>query len=61
MAQQLDTTHVLLENIYTREHSGIWQCRYKVDGKWQRTSTKQYDIGKAKVKAKDLMVEAEMS
>jgi len=63
MAQQLDTTHVLLENeliIYRREHSGIWQCRYKVDGKWQRTSTKQYDISKAKVKAKDLMVEAEI-
>lgn len=63
MAQQLDTTHVLLENeliIYRRERSGIWQCRYKVDGKWQRTSTKQYDISKAKVKAKDLMVEAEI-
>ena len=63
MAPQLDTTHVLLENeliLYRREHSNIWQCRYKVDGKWQRTSTKQYDISKAKVKAKDLMVEAEI-
>lgn len=63
MAKQLDTTHTLLENelvIYRRERSGIWQCRYKVDGKWQRTSTKQYDVIKAKVKAKDLMVEAEI-
>lgn len=63
MAQQLDTTHVLLENeliIYRRERSNIWQCRYKVGGMWQRSSTKERDIKKAKVKAKDLMVEAEI-
>lgn len=63
MAQQADTTVVLLEHelvIYRREHSDIWQCRYKVGGKWQRTSTKEYDINKAKTKAKDLMVEAEI-
>ena len=63
MAQQADTTVVLLEHelvIYTRKHSDIWQCRYKVGGKWQRTSTKEYDINKAKVKAKELMVEAEI-
>lgn len=63
MAQQLDSTHVLLEHeliIYRRERSDIWQCRYKVGGKWQRTSTKEYDINKAKTKARDLMIEAEI-
>ena len=63
MAQQADTTVVLLEHelvIYRREHSDIWQCRYKVSGKWQRTSTKEYDINKARTKAKELMVEAEI-
>ena len=63
MAQQADTTVVLLEHelvIYRREHSDIWQCRYKVGGKWQRTSTKEYDLSKAKIKAKDLMVEGEI-
>lgn len=63
MAQQIDTTVVLLAHelvIYRREHSDIWQCRYKVGGKWQRTSTKEYDLSKAKAKAKDLMIEGEI-
>ena len=63
MAQQADTTIVLLAHeliVYRREHSDIWQCRYKVGGKWQRTSTKEYDLSKAKIKAKDLMVEGEI-
>ena len=63
MAQQADTTIVLIEHeliLYRREHSDIWQCRYKVSGKWQRTSTKEYDINKARTKAKELMVEAEI-
>ena len=63
MPEIISTTHVLLEHelvIYQRERSDVWQCRYKVDGKWQRATTKERDIAKAKVKAKELMIEAEI-
>jgi integrase len=63
MAEKIDTTHVLMQNeliIYRRERSSIWQCRYKVDGLWQRATTKEADLKKAKVKAKELMIRAEI-
>ncbi len=63
MPQKVETTHVLMENelvLYKRDHSKVWQCRFKVDGTWQRATTKQHDIAKAKVKAKELMIEAEI-
>ena len=55
-----NTTHVLMSNepvLYLREQSSIWQCRYKVDGVWQRATTKLRDLSKAK--ARELMMEAE--
>jgi len=63
MADKIDTTHVLMENelvVYRRERSNIWQCRYKVSGLWQRATTKEADLKKAKAKAKEIMVEAEI-
>lgn len=63
MPEIIETTHVLMDKellVYKRERSSIWQCRYKVDGVWQRASTKERDLAKAKVKAKDLMIEAEI-
>ncbi len=63
MAEKSITTHTLLEHaliIYRRERSNIWQCRLKVDGKWQRTTTNERDLNKAKEKAKELLVEAEI-
>jgi ribosomal protein L14 len=63
MAQKLDTTHVLMANelvIYRRERSTVWQCRYKVDGVWQRASTKQRNVTQAKDAAKELMIRAEI-
>ena len=63
MPEKVDTTHVLMENelvLYRREHSKVWQCRFKVDGTWQRATTKQHDIKKAKVTARGLMIEAEI-
>ena len=63
MRQLSPTSQVLLERelaLFRRENSKIWQCRYKVDGKWLRASTKEYDVDKAKVKAKRLMIEAEI-
>ena len=41
-----------------RERSSVYQCHYKIDGKWQRTSTKQRDIKQAEDVAKDLYKEA---
>jgi hypothetical protein len=58
-----ETTHVLMSKtliVYRRERSTIWQCRYKVDGVWQRASTKERELEKAKVKADALRIEAEI-
>ena len=54
MPEPKETTHTLIEReliVYRRERSGIWQCRYKVDGVWQRASTKHSDLKKAKARA----------
>ena len=62
MPEKNTTTHVLMDKtlvVYRREHSSIWQCRYKVDGKWQRATTKESDLEKAKKKADELRIEAE--
>lgn len=63
MALKKRTTKTLLAReliLYRRERSDVWQCRYKVDGKWQRITTNERNEAKARVKAKDLMVEAEI-
>ena len=63
MAEKISTTHVLLEReliIYLRERSNVWQCRYKVDGKWQRATTKERDLAKARATAKELLIVAEI-
>ena len=63
MPQIAATTEILLERelvLYRRERSNVWQCRYKVDGRWQRATTKERDLAKAKVKTKELMIEAEI-
>jgi integrase len=63
MPEKLNTTEVVLERqliVYRRERSTVWQCRFKVDGVWQRASTKERDLAKAKVKADALRIEAEI-
>jgi len=58
MPDKIASTHILLERslvIYQRERSDVWQCRYKVDGKWQRASTKERKLSKAKEAAKTLL------
>jgi len=63
MRKKLKTTEVLLEReliVYQRERSTVWQCRFKVDHIWQRASTKEHDLAKAKVAAKTLMIRAEI-
>ena len=54
MTEKKSTTHVLIAKqllIAQRERSSIWQCRYSIDGRWQRTSTGERDLEKAKLKA----------
>jgi integrase len=61
MSLQKPTTHTLIDRklvIYKRERSAIWQCRFNVDGRWQRTSTGTRDLADAKAKAHDILVEA---
>ena len=63
MPSQITTTHVILPRrliVYRRNQSGTWQCRYKCDGQWQRTTTKQTDLNKAKDAAHKLLVGAEV-
>jgi integrase len=63
MPEKIETTHVLMDKVllvYQRERSSIWQCRFKVDGKWQRASTKERDLEKAKIIADGLRIEAEI-
>jgi integrase len=63
MPTQIETTHTLMERtlvVYRRERSSIWQCRYKVDGVWQRVSTKEVDLKKAKERAKEIFIAAEI-
>lgn len=63
MPTQSPQTHVLLERqlvIYRRARSGIWQCRYKVAGVWQRTTTKETNLKLAKEAAKKLLIAAEI-
>ena len=61
MTEKNETTHVLVPHslvLFIRPRSSVWQCRYQVDGIWQRESTKERDLEKAKAVAHDLLVEA---
>jgi integrase len=61
MTLRKDTTTSIMDGellVVLRERSSVYQCHYKIDGKWQRTSTKQRDIKKAIEVAKDLYKEA---
>lgn len=64
MPKQIDTTHVLMERqlvVYQRPNSDVWQCRYKVDGKWIVVTTKERELTKAKERAYYLSVEAKVN
>jgi protoheme ferro-lyase len=62
MATKKESTHQLIHRnltLYQREHSAVWQCRYKVDNKWIRAATKETKFDLAVNKAKELLVEME--
>ncbi len=63
MPQKLDSTHQLIPNklvIYRRPNSSVWQCRYKVDGKWLVSTTKSNNIAEATQQAHRLLIQAEI-
>ena len=63
MSAKKETTHIVTEGelvVYRRERSSLWQCRYKVDGIWQRASTKERKLKDAKEVAKELKITAEI-
>jgi hypothetical protein len=63
MPEKVESTHEILHRqliVYRRGQSGAWQCRYKVDGKWQRTTTKEVDLKRAIERSKRLLIEAEV-
>ncbi len=63
MAIKKESTHQLIHRnltLYQRDHSAVWQCRYKVDNKWIRATTKETQLDLAVNKAKELLVEAEI-
>lgn len=62
MPKPVDTTHVLMEDvllIYRRGRSKKWQCRFRVDKKWQRKSTGETDLKKAKKQAREFLYDAQ--
>jgi protoheme ferro-lyase len=62
MATKKESTHQLIHRnltLYQRERSAVWQCRYKVDNKWIRATTKETQFDLAVNKAKELLVEME--
>jgi integrase len=61
LSEKKATTHTLIENQLTiakREESKVWQCRLKIGGVWQRISTGERDLRKAKKRAHELLIEA---
>lgn len=63
MPAKVESTHEILPRkliVYRRSRSGSWQCRFKVDGIWQRASTKEGDLAKAKDAAHRLLIAAEV-
>jgi integrase len=63
MSIKKENTHQLIHRsltLFQREHSAVWQCRYKVDNKWVRATTKETKYELAIDKAKELLIEAEI-
>jgi len=63
MTTKNETTYQLIHRnltLYQREHSAVWQCRYKVANKWLRATTKETKFDLAVTRAKELLIEAEI-
>ena len=63
MPSAVETTHVVMERtliVYQRERSAVWQCRYRVNRRWQRASTGEHELPKAIAKAHKMYITAEV-
>ena len=63
MTAKKATTHAIIDKellVSLRERSSIWQCRFCIDGVWQRVTTGERDLKLAKIKAKELYIEAQV-
>lgn len=63
MSLKKATTHAIIDKellVALRERSSVWQCRFCVDGVWQRVTTGERDLKKATEKAKSLYIEAQV-
>lgn len=63
MSVKKATTHSIIAKellVALRERSSVWQCRYCVDGVWQRITTGERDLKQAVEKAKRLYIEAQV-
>jgi len=61
MSEKKDTTHILVPHklvLFKRPRSEVWQCRFQIDSKWQRSSTGCHDFAEAREKAFDVLYEA---
>jgi integrase len=61
MTLRKDTTTSIMDGellVVLRERSSVYQCHFKIDGKWQRTTTGERDLKKATDVAKDIYKEA---
>jgi integrase len=61
MPQKAEHTIHILEGaatLYQRPTTPHWFVRYKADGKWQRTTTKCEELAKAKLKAAEIVGDA---
>jgi len=61
MREKNSTTHILIERelrIYQRERSAIWQVAFNVDGRWNRATTNERELDKAKKSAHNLLIKA---
>jgi len=57
-----DTLPIIHNQLYLtkRHNSRFWQCRYKIDNHWFRTSTNKEDLAEAKEAALEKMLETKL-
>lgn len=63
MSVKKEDTHILIDReltLYRRERSLVWQCKFKIDGRWNRASTNERDLKKASVAAHNVLLKAKV-
>ena len=61
MSEKKTTTHALIPRqlvVFLRPRSTVWQCRFQIDGKWQRNSTNERNLADASKRAHEILIEA---